>query len=66
MYFLEVGGTLDCIVEYEQHELGSIVERMAGEDGRQAWNDNCNDPDVGPEQGFPNDDDEIFWEIAKC
>ena len=55
-----------ALVEYSQQDLGSIVERIAGEDGIEAWIDDANDPEVGPEEGFPEgEDDEILWELVK-
>ena len=43
-----------AIIDYTRRELGSMVEKICGQDGIDAWIDDANDPD--PE--FPEDSDE--------
>lgn len=55
----------EALVEYSPDALGSLVEKLCGEDGNNAWLDPENDPDLGPEESFPDDDDaDDEWELA--
>lgn len=54
-----------ALVEYSRQDLGAFVERIAGREGIDAWIDDANDPDVGPEEGFP-EDGEVLWELAEA
>ena len=58
---LEGEATSDAVVEYSQQELGTIVERIMGDDARMAWIDEANER----EPPLPEDSDderELGWD----
>ena len=47
------------MVTYSDHELGSFVEKISGDDARMAWIH----PGNGTEDYFPEGDNNIDWNI---
>ena len=47
------------MVEYSDEQLGTIVEKIAGDAARMAWIDEANEPD----DPFPEEDNNVDWDM---
>jgi hypothetical protein len=48
------------IVNYSPQQLGTMVEKIAGDDAMMAWIDKANDA----EDEFPEEEDDVSWDVG--
>ena len=49
-----------AVINYSQDQLGTMIENIAGDDGRMAWIDEANDHQLL----FPKEDNDVSWDVG--
>ena len=57
---LQKAATSATIVDYSKQQLGTMGEKIAGDDTMNAWVDEVNDP----QEGFPEEENDGSWDIG--
>ena len=49
-----------AVINYSQEQLVTMIENIAGDDGRMAWIDEAN----GHQPVFPKEDNDVSWDVG--